>query len=728
MEQIPEEIFAAGKEKRREQKVFMDQVVGKQDILFVCLDTLRFDAALEEERLGGTPVLNQYGPWKKCQAAGNFTYPSHQAMFAGFLPCDWDAKSMMDRDMLFFPKNIGMGRQTPPGAFAFEGPTFIQGLEKEGYETYCIGGVAFFDKRSDIGKVLPSYFMHSYWNPSFGCGVKDSAKNQIDFAIKKLGQAPEEKRVFMYINIDAIHYPNYFYAEGEKHDSLVSHRAALRYVDKELKRLFEAFERRSSTFVICCSDHGSCYGEDGVVFHGINHPVVNTVPYKHFFLPARPHKDGSVKEGAKINYYTQYMYSYPHKTAYRPLENVRFEDYCHRLMGKDNSLYIHIPFCETKCGYCNLFSVSGALESLGDQYLDAVERQVQGYKASRFSFQDFTVGGGTPLIFTESQLERMFTIGEEAGAYKKNMEKPWQVIVETSPNQTSPEKLAVLKKYGTTRVSMGVQSFFSSELQALNRRHSPEQARKAAKWIREAGFSCLNLDLIYGIPGQTEKSFLASIDEALYWRPEEIFLYPLYIKEGTYLAGQKVKHPENTMELYKRGRAYLREKGYVPCSMRRFVRGDYMKEEILSSCGFGNTLSLGCGGRSYLGNLHFCTPYGVSARGCRNILEKFIKEQDYGAITNGIFLSPQEEKRRFVIKNLLFFRGICLEEYYGLYKKTPEEDFEILNSWVKAGYVKRSGGYLGLTEEGFCLSDYLGPMLQSEDVTAKMAAWKETDL
>lgn len=94
----------------------------------------------------------------------------------------------------------------------------------------------------------------------------------------------QEKRVMMYINISALHYPNYFYVEGETKDNLVCHRAALRYVDNELGRLFDGFKGLGDTFVICFSDHGTCYGEDGVWFHGVNHPNVLTVPYKHFVL------------------------------------------------------------------------------------------------------------------------------------------------------------------------------------------------------------------------------------------------------------------------------------------------------------------------------------------------------------------------------------------------------------------------------------------------------------
>ncbi len=265
--------------------VDMTQVVGTCDILMICLDTLRYDAAVRQEAAGATPVLNQYGTWEKCQAPGNFTWPSHHAMFAGFFPFPCDTRNMADREPLFFSSSIGFGGKVPKGAYGFSGGTIMEGLFRDGYDTWCVGGVSFFDKRSDLGKVFPGYFQKSYWSPSFGCLVKDSTRNQVDFLLKKLAQKKQEKKIFLYLNVSAIHYPNYFYLKGASHDTLESHAAALSYVDGELGRLFLGWkEQRGPAFVICCSDHGTCYGEDGCYFHGINHPVVNTVPYKHFFL------------------------------------------------------------------------------------------------------------------------------------------------------------------------------------------------------------------------------------------------------------------------------------------------------------------------------------------------------------------------------------------------------------------------------------------------------------
>ncbi len=262
----------------------MNRIVGRAHILFVCIDSLRYDVAVQEQERGGTPVLNQYGPWRKCQAPGNFTYPSHQAMFAGFLPVDDGVRDMKKREKLFFSEDIGMGRKAPEGAFSFRGATFVEGLAREGYETYCIGGLSFFDKRTDIGRVMPGYFAHSYWNPSFGPKVKASATNQVDLAVRKVREAPADRLMMMYINFSAIHYPNYFYLDEGRRDSVASHAAALRYVDRELGRLFEVFRAKGESFVLCCSDHGTCYGEDGYLYHGFNHPIVNTVPYKHFIL------------------------------------------------------------------------------------------------------------------------------------------------------------------------------------------------------------------------------------------------------------------------------------------------------------------------------------------------------------------------------------------------------------------------------------------------------------
>ncbi len=419
------------------------------------------------------------------------------------------------------------------------------------------------------------------------------------------------------------------------------------------------------------------------------------------------------------NPYVQYMYSYPHKTAYGPLSGICLEDYIQRLAGGQNSLYFHIPFCQSKCGYCNLFSVTGQSEDFMSSYVDAMERQAEQLRSilpEGADFSDLTLGGGTPLLLSEKQLERVFSIARDRMGFNGKT-----VIVETSPSQTTVEKAALLKENGVTRVSMGVQSFHDEELRALNRRHRVEQVHRAAHILKKSNFPCMNLDLIYGIPGQTVKSLLDSAGQAAAYEPEEMFVYPLYIKKGTFLAQKMTIHPETLYEMYQELRDFLKERGYKQLSMRRFVKDPDLLDQ--RSCGFENTISIGCGGRSYIENLHFSTPFAVGQRGCMDILQQYIKKKDFLEATHGYLLPEEEMRRRYVIKNILFCCGIDREEYRSRFDSEAEGDYPLLAEWIQSGMAAADSAKICLTERGISLSDLLGPALISEEVRERMKKW-----
>jgi len=444
-----------------------------------------------------------------------------------------------------------------------------------------------------------------------------------------------------------------------------------------------------------------------------------------------------------MNPYVQYMYSYPHKTAYRPLPGIPLQDYAHLLQGSGHGLYLHIPFCQAKCGYCNLFSVTGQEEDAIDRYFQAVKRQSMQYKELLHSvqaeFSELVIGGGTPLYLTEHQLEQMFDLLEEYFIYAPERE----IVIETAPNQTSAAKLAVLKQAGVTRVSMGIQSFHDRELSALGRQHQAQKAREALELLKSADFSCINVDFIYGIPGQTVESLLESLKEALAFLPDEIFLYPLYVKHGAGLEHQGiVPDGEQAFLQYECAGSFLRSEGFRQDSMRRFVRQAKARE--YSECGFGTSLALGCGGRSYLGNLHFCSPYAITKGECLARLAEYEATGDFTQITHGILLSEEELKRRYVIRHLLMMPGLSIDSYQDAFGSRVMEDFSILKDWMDRGFVEiyrqeqglcqaagaeqggpQAAGFIRLTQMGLGLSDYLGPQLISPQIRAAMAAWEE---
>jgi hypothetical protein len=161
-------------------------------------------------------------------------------------------------------------------------------LAGRGYHTVCVGGVGFFNKLSPLGNVLPGLFAESHWGPQLGVTDPHSTENQVALAVEILAGLPRSRRVFLFLNVSAIHQPNRIFLQGAQEDSPASHAAALHYVDRHLPRLFAALRRRAPVLCILCSDHGTAYGEDGYTGHRVSHPAVWTVPYAEFVLPEVP--------------------------------------------------------------------------------------------------------------------------------------------------------------------------------------------------------------------------------------------------------------------------------------------------------------------------------------------------------------------------------------------------------------------------------------------------------
>lgn len=256
---------------------------GRHDLLIVTLDTLRYDVARDLAAAGRTPnlcALLPGGAWEERHAPGSFTYASHHAIFAGF-----------------FPTPARPGRHPRPFAMRFEGsetttgetcvldaPDLVTGLRALGYHAACIGGTGFFNKQNPLGRVLPALFDESHWSPALGVTDPRSTENQVALAVDVLARAGSGRRVFLFLNVSALHQPNRCYLPGATMDSIESHAAALEYVDRSLPPLFAALSRRGDTFCVVCSDHGTAYGEDGYRGHRLAHPAVWNVPYAQFIL------------------------------------------------------------------------------------------------------------------------------------------------------------------------------------------------------------------------------------------------------------------------------------------------------------------------------------------------------------------------------------------------------------------------------------------------------------
>ncbi|MGW7051503.1 STM4012 family radical SAM protein [Streptomyces sp. NPDC054887] len=437
--------------------------------------------------------------------------------------------------------------------------------------------------------------------------------------------------------------------------------------------------------------------------------------------------------------YQSYVYAYPHKTAYRELaDRPALRELWADEPKNALSLYLHIPFCEVRCGFCNLFTRIGAPDELTGRYLDALDRQATavrdaldagGDSGSDVRFAAAAFGGGTPTFLDPGELERLCDIAE------KRMGADLAAVplsVEASPATATPDRLAVLAARGTTRLSLGVQSFVDSEARAAVRPQRRADVETALAAVRDAGIPVLNIDLIYGIDGQTAATWRTSLDAALAWRPEELYLYPLYVRPLTGLgrigAEADAAWDALRLRLYHQGRDHLLAHGYEQVSMRMFRRADAPRAAADDyACQTDGMIGLGCGARSYTSALHYSFDYAVDMREIRKIIDDYTRAEDFTRAGTGRYVDAGEARRRHLLQSLLQAEGMPLDGYADRFGTAPADDFPAeFERFAALGWLDESApkGLLRLSPEGLAHSDALGPELFSPAVRAAMAAYE----
>ncbi|MGF0174385.1 STM4012 family radical SAM protein [Streptomyces sp. Marseille-Q5077] len=434
--------------------------------------------------------------------------------------------------------------------------------------------------------------------------------------------------------------------------------------------------------------------------------------------------------------YQHYVYAYPHKTAYRRLSDR--PELRSLWAAQDKSalaLYLHIPFCEVRCGFCNLFTRIGAPDGLTGAYLDALHRQADAVRKAfgdsepvRFATAAF--GGGTPTFLTAAELERLCDIAEQGmGADLRAI----PLSVEASPATATADRLAVLAERGTTRLSLGIQSFIDSEARAAVRPQRRADVEAALARIRDTAIPVLNIDLIYGIDGQTEQTWLRSLDAALAWQPEELYLYPLYVRPLTGLDrhraadGPDPDWDAQRLRLYRAGRDHLLAHGYTQQSMRMFRRTDAPQQGADDyACQSDGMIGLGCGARSYTADLHYSFDYAVGMHEVRGIIDDYVATTDFARAEVGYRMDPHEARRRHLLQSLLQAEGLPVDDYQARFGTTPLDDFGTeLHRLADRGWLaEAASAHLRLTPEGLAHSDAVGPELFSPAVRAAMAAYE----
>ena len=370
-------------------------------------------------------------------------------------------------------------------------------------------------------------------------------------------------------------------------------------------------------------------------------------------------------------------------------------------MTKYIGIYIHIPFCVSKCAYCDFYSLTDS-EALMPRYHQALTRQLvesasvlKGYYADSIYF-----GGGTPSYYGAKRIIDLFNTLKDH--YKVLLDA--EVTVEVNPDSISGKDLRLLRKAGVNRLSIGVQTADDGLAKSLGRRHSFQQVKQTTEEARKAGFENISFDLIYGLPSQSKTDWADTLNQIIALRPDHVSCYGLRIEEGTPLYVFKdsplIPGEDAQADMYLFTVEALRDVGYRQYEVSNFALPDMESKHNLKYWTREEYAGFGPSSHSYIGNLRYSYIKDVEAyidalNGNRSILAT--RDE----------IPKNEQAIEYLMLSLRTTRGITSEEYYNIYQSGFAPIEALLLDYEKQGWAQRVNDRWSLTPAGFLLSNRL---------------------
>jgi oxygen-independent coproporphyrinogen-3 oxidase len=359
-------------------------------------------------------------------------------------------------------------------------------------------------------------------------------------------------------------------------------------------------------------------------------------------------------------------------------------------------LYVHVPFCLSKCPYCDFYSTTD--NKLIPSWLKALEKELAFYQGQFSSFDTLYLGGGSPSSLSEQQLSNLFELIHSRFHFDPYSE----ITIEVNPNDLNPSKIKKFRDLGINRISLGVQSFDDQELLLLRRQHTAKDAEKALDWIREAGFKNVGIDLIYGLPGQTKEQWLVSLNKALAFQPEHLSCYQLTIAKGTLFWGLKEKGRLQPISESDEGHFFLttshflQDRGYIHYEISNFTREEkYFSRHNQKYWQRRPYLGLGPSAHSFQENRRWWNVRSLNQY-CRAL------EERRPPIEGQEELTEEQVRMEMISLGLRTKAGLdlsCLGE-----KQKVEK---ILPRLIENGWVSVTDNHLVPTLKGFLIADHL---------------------
>ena len=366
-------------------------------------------------------------------------------------------------------------------------------------------------------------------------------------------------------------------------------------------------------------------------------------------------------------------------------------------------LYIHIPFCQQKCNYCDFYSFS-ATDKAKEDYINAlcthIKMEADCYKDCEFD--TVYIGGGTPSILDPLLIERLGL------AIKKHLKLTQGVefSIEINPGTLTEEKLHSYKKIGVNRLSIGLQSTDDKLLFMLGRIHSLKDFEASYYLARKNGFDNISLDLMYSLPNQTKEDFLRTLKKAISYKPEHISAYCLKIEENTQFGKIKdilvLPNEDEEYETYLDLVDTLEKNGYSQYEISNFSKEGRRSRHNMKYWLSNEYVALGPSAHSYFNGKRYS--YNPSVQEYVDLIQNGIAPKKQFEEENRYSLSKMDE---YVMLRMRLSDGVSCEEFKGLFGKNLLCEYPRLKEFVAQGYVSCKNGAYSFTPKGFFVSNYI---------------------
>ena len=364
-------------------------------------------------------------------------------------------------------------------------------------------------------------------------------------------------------------------------------------------------------------------------------------------------------------------------------------------------IYIHVPFCRSKCQYCDFYSVTTKENRVLDGYLDAVCRHIKeaGALAPEYLVDTVYFGGGTPSLFGADGLAQILTVIRKSFDVAPSAE----ITFEANPDSVNDRLLRRLYNEGFNRVSLGIQCDDDDILKKLGRPHSYAQAVKAVERIRRAGFRNLSLDLMYGLPGQSLEAWEATLENVLSLEPEHISCYGLKVEEGTPLYEYRefcnLADDDTQADMYLSAVAILKEAGYRQYEISNFCRKGHVSRHNLKYWTGGEYLGFGPNASSDFAGNRFRV-----VRSLRRYVENIRSGEP--VLEDVEPISKRERAGEYLMMRLRIAAGMDPADYEKRFAMAFAPLEKALNAFRDRGLAQKTyDGRWHLTPEGFLLSN-----------------------